>query len=52
MFKISRDIIKNFSELGEIHRKIYSSWQNSLTQFNNYQKFSDYGYIRERISDT
>ncbi len=52
MFKISRDIITNFSELGEIHKKIYSSWQNSLTQFNNYQKFSDYGYIRERISDT
>ena len=50
MFEISRNVITNFAELGEIHQRIFNSWNNSLGQFNRYQKFSDYGYIRERIN--
>ena len=50
MFKISRSVITEFSELGEIHKEIYNSWYDSLKKYNNYQKFSDYGYIKERIN--
>ena len=50
MFKISRSVITEFSELGEIHKEIYNSWQNSLIKYNKFQKFSDYGYIKERIN--
>ena len=50
MFKISRSVITEFSELGEIHKEIYKSWQNSLIKYNKFQKFSDYGYIKERIN--
>ena len=50
MFKISRSVIIEFSELVEIHKEIYKSWQISLIEYNKYQKFSDYGYIKERIN--
>ena len=50
MFEISRNVVEDFSKLGEIHNEIYLSWRNSLIKFNNYQKFSDYGYIKERIN--
>ena len=50
MFKISRSVVTEFSELGEIHKEIYESWQNALIKYNKYQKFSDYGYVKERIN--
>ena len=50
MFEISSSVIIEFSNLGEIHKEIYNSWYASLKKYNNYQKFSDYGYIKERIS--
>ena len=50
MFEISRSVIVEFSNLGEIHKEIYNSWYDSLKKYNNYQKFSDYGYIKERIN--
>ena len=50
MFEISRNVVEDFSKLGKIHNEIYMSWRNSLTKFNSYQKFSDYGYIKERIN--
>ena len=50
MFEISSSVIIEFSNLGEIHKEIYNSWHNSLKKYNNYQKFSDYGYIKERIN--
>ena len=50
MIKISNEVVKNFSTLGEIHNRIYDSWKKSLDQFNEYQSFSDFGYIKERIS--
>ena len=49
MFEISKEVIKQFSDLGAIHKKIYESWNNSLIKFNRYQKYSDYGYIHKRI---
>ena len=50
MFEISSSVIIEFSNLGEIHKEIYNSWYNSLKKYNNYQKFSDYGYVKERIN--
>ena len=50
MIKISNEVVKNFSNYGDIHKRIYSSWKNSLDQFNKYQSFSEYGYIKERIN--
>ena len=50
MFEISSSVIIEFSNLGEIHKEIYNSWYDSLKKYNNYQKFSDYGYIKERIN--
>ena len=50
MFEISSSVIMEFSNLGEIHKEIYKSCQNSLIKYNKYQKFSDYGYIKERIN--
>ena len=49
MFEISRSVITEFSNLGEIHKEIYNSWYDALIKYNKYQKFSDYGYIKERI---
>ena len=49
MLKISREIVEDLSKLGSIHKRIYDSWLSSLNQYNNYQAFSDYGYINERI---
>ena len=49
MLKISKEVVKDFSKLGSLHKKIYDSWLASLKQFNNYQIFSDYGYINQRI---
>ena len=49
MFKISRDVVESFSELGKIHKEIYDSWKTALEQFNKYQEFSDYGYIKGRL---
>ena len=49
MFKISREVVEGFSNLGEIHKEIFNSWEVILKQFNRYQNFGDYGYIKERI---
>ena len=49
MFEISKSVVKDFSEIGEIHMKIYDSWYNSLIKFNKFQNFSDYGYLKERL---
>ena len=49
MFKISREVVESFSNLGNIHKEIYMSWKKALTQFNQYQYFSDYGYIKGRL---
>ncbi len=49
MLEISRNVVEGFSDLGEIHKEIYNSWQTSLEKFNKIQPFSDYGYINERI---
>ena len=38
-----------FSDLGNIHKEIYISWKKALGQFNKYQDFSDYGYIKGRL---
>ena len=50
MFEISRFSDNRVFKLGEIHKEIYNSWYDSLKKYNNYQKFSDYGYIKERIN--
>ena len=45
MFKISREV-ESFADLGNIHKEIFISWKDALDQFNRYQEFSDYGYIK------
>ncbi len=50
MFEIARDVVESFSEQGNIHKRIYLSWLDSLNKFNKYQLFSDYGYINERMN--
>ena len=49
MLHVSKDIVEEFSELGDIHKRIYESWKENLTNFNNYQTYSDYGFIKQRI---
>ena len=49
MFEVSKSVITEFAALGEIHKEIYNSWYDALIKYNKYQKFSDYGYINERI---
>ena len=49
MFEISREVVKSFSNLGKIHKEIYNSWEIAIKQFNRYQNFGDYGYIKERL---
>ena len=34
--------------LGDMHAKIHKSWSNFLKQSMKYQKYSDYGYMRDR----
>lgn len=48
MFEISKKVVKDLSKEGELHKRIYDSWEKSLTKFNKYQDFSDYGYINNR----
>ena len=48
MLEISREVVKKFSENGEIHKRIYKSWLKSLNKFNRFQSFSDYEYINIR----
>ena len=50
MFKISREVVESFADLGNIHKEIFISWKDALDQFNRYQEFSDYGYIKEGFS--
>ena len=50
MFKISNEVVRSFSELGDVHRRIYNSWKQSLEQFNKYQSFAEYGYLKGRLS--
>ena len=49
MFKISREVVESFADLGNIHKEIFISWKEALDQFNRYQEFSDYGYIKGRL---
>ena len=48
MFEISKKVVKDLSKEGELHKRIYDSWEKSLTKLNKYQDFSDYGYINNR----
>ncbi len=50
MIKISNEVVRSFADLGDVHRRIYESWKKSLDQFNKYQSFAEYGYIKERIN--
>ena len=49
MLQISREVVESFSTLGKIHKQIFQSWELSLKRFSQYQKFGDYGYIKERL---
>ena len=48
MFAISKEVVDETALLGEMHAKIHKSWSNFLKQSMRYQKYSDYGYMRDR----
>ena len=48
MFSISKEVVEETAALGELHNKIYKSWSEFLYQSMRYQKYSDYGYMRDR----
>ena len=48
MFSISKEVVEETASLGEMHAKIYKSWSEFLEQSMRYQKYSDYGYMRDR----
>ena len=48
MFAISKEVVEETASLGELHAKIYKSWSDFLNQSMRYQKYSDYGYMRDR----
>ena len=50
MFEISREVVENFSKLGDVHKEIYLSWLDSLKKFDKFQLYSDYGYLKERMN--
>jgi TRAP-type mannitol/chloroaromatic compound transport system substrate-binding protein len=48
MFAISKEVVDETALLGEMHAKIHKSWSEFLKQSMRYQKYSDYGYMRDR----
>ena len=48
MFSISKEVVDETALLGELHSKIHKSWSDFLKQSMRYQKYSDYGYMRDR----
>ena len=48
MFSISKEVVDETALLGDMHAKIHKSWSNFLEQSIKYQKYSDYGYMRDR----
>jgi len=48
MFSISKEVVDETALLGDMHAKIYKSWSDFLIQSIKYQKYSDYGYMRDR----
>jgi TRAP-type mannitol/chloroaromatic compound transport system substrate-binding protein len=48
MFAISKEVVDETALLGEMHAKIHKSWSQFLKQSMRYQKYSDYGYMRDR----
>jgi len=48
MFSISKEVVDETALLGDMHAKIHKSWSNFLKQSIKYQKYSDYGYMRDR----
>ena len=51
MHSISKEVVVNFSNIGKIHKEIFNSWETALNQFNRYQKFGDFGYIKTRLQN-
>ena len=48
MFAISKEVVEETASLGELHARIYKSWSDFLYQSMRYQKYSDFGYMRDR----
>ena len=48
MFAISKEVVDETALLGGLHAKIHKSWSDFLKQSMRYQKYSDYGYMRDR----
>ena len=48
MFKISKEVVEETANLGELHKKIHKSWKSFLDQSMRYQKYGDFGYMRDR----
>ena len=44
----SKEVVDETALLGDMHAKIHKSWSNFLEQSIKYQKYSDYGYMRDR----
>ena len=48
MFLISRQVVEETASLGDVHAKTYESWSKFLNQSMEYQKYGDYGFMRDR----
>ena len=48
MFMISKEVVEETASLGGLHDRIFNSWNNFFQQSMQYQKYGDYGYMRDR----
>ena len=48
MFMISKEVIEETALEGELHSRIFNSWNNFFIQSMQYQKYGDYGFMRDR----
>ena len=48
MHKISREVVEEIAKEGELHNRIYTSWKSFFDQSVDYQKYSDFGFMKDR----
>ena len=48
MFMISKEVVEETALEGELHSRIFNSWNNFFIQSMQYQKYGDYGFMRDR----
>ena len=48
MFLISKEVVAETASYGELHARVFDSWNKFLQQAMQYQKYGDYGFMRDR----